>query len=283
MKIIYKSQITFHPQEEWAGPIMWMEMAFGGLGGGLFLSGVVFGSVPGVILGFLILAACKGLLLLMDLGKPTRFLNVFKRPFHSWISFGAVVFLLYCVIGFVYCLMLFMGMGGGFLELLKVMACILAIILISYDGLFLSASTGVASWSASSVLPMLYACNASAGGLGLLLLIGAVTGESFQVTNYLMIALTGELICIVSYLASLCKGRVGARESYKILMHDELKGSFVYGAVACGMVIPLILALAVVMFGISTSVLLAGAVLQVAGVILLRVTILKAGVFSPVA
>lgn len=69
-----------------------------GIGSGIFCLRQFFGiSGGGLFLGMnaidivgLILVAIGGMILILDLGKPFRFLNSFLKPRNAWISRGAI-------------------------------------------------------------------------------------------------------------------------------------------------------------------------------------------------
>ncbi|HHV65594.1 MAG TPA: polysulfide reductase NrfD [Peptococcaceae bacterium] len=276
----YSLYIDYRPQKEWSKAPMMLEMSFGAIGGGLFLVSALLGLNTGIILGFLLLVVGKGVFLLADLGKPERFLKVLAKPFKSWISFGAWVFLLFILFGFFYCLPLLTGSGPGS-GFLKIFTIILALILITYDGFFLAASKGIEAWN-SGLLPILYGISGLTAGTGIGMAMAANEQAQLlqQINAVLLIVLA---FLVFSYVNFLRKSTLGAREAAKLLLED-LKGPFWGGLVGAGILLPLLL-VGLAALGLtagSSALMLLAAALEICGVFFLRFVILRAGVYSPV-
>jgi formate-dependent nitrite reductase membrane component NrfD len=276
----YKLLLGFKPQEEWADKIMWLEMSLGAIGGGLFMTAAIAGDIRLTILGFLILMAGKGMLLLVDLGQPARFYRVLARPFGSWISLGAWAMLIFGAAGGLFCLLSWLSMNdGGLFALIRIIALLAALILICYDGLFLSASTGIFAWTTGMLAP-LFAFSALASGCGLLLLFGYFDIHLIHATLAVHVALVA---CVAVHLAVLGSGPQGAQKTRDLLLHGDFKNAFVYGVILGSIVLPLVLLL-VQFFGVqlpNTGYRIIG-ILAVSGVFPLRYSLLRSGVRSPV-
>lgn len=277
MKTYYKLQLDYHPQQEWAAAPMWLEMSYGALGGGLFIFSAFQDNLLGVVLGFLVLMAGKGLFLLADLGKPARFLKVLNRPFKSWISFGAWVFMTFCVAGLVYALLLLTGSAGVFTTLVKLLAIVLASILVVYDGFFLSASAGVAAWHSSSMLPALFGLSALA--------TGAVVAQALGIAVHPYAAgllFAGLLFAHFAYVKGLASSVQSAKVSAAALVSGELKTAYLWVAVVVGAVVPFLVGILAILGTVSVALSLVAAACAVVGVFALRYSVLKAGVYAPV-
>jgi formate-dependent nitrite reductase membrane component NrfD len=279
----YNLYIDYSPQKEWSGAPMWLEMSFGAIGGGLFLVSAFLNFNLGIVLGFLLVAAGKGIFLLVDLGKPERFLKVLARPFKSWISFGSWAFMLFGILGLIYCLPLVIGLeiGAGILGVLKAITMLLAVLLITYDGFFLAASKGIDAWN-TSLLPILYGVSSLVAGTGIAMALieGAKENTLLRINALLLITL---VFLVFSYVNGLSKSTLGARKSAEILTQD-LKGIFVGGLVGAGVLLPLLL-VGLATLGLipaSATLVMVVAVLEVVGIFFLRFAILKAGVYAPV-
>lgn len=273
MKKYYKLAFDFHPQEEWASAPMWLEMSFGAIGGGLFIFSALRDYVPGIIVGFLILMVGKGGFLLAELRKPERFLYMFKRPFKSWISFGALAFVSYGVIGLIYGITVLIGAPSF---LLKIVAIFLGLILIVYDGFFLSASTGVAAWHSSSMLPGLFGVSALGAGAALALAFDVAIPP--YVAFILFAAL---LFAHFTYVNGLASSVQAAKVSAAKLVSGQLRIMYIWIAIGVGAVIPLVISLLAMTGAVSISLWLVVAICAVVGIFALRYSILKAGVYAP--
>jgi formate-dependent nitrite reductase membrane component NrfD len=275
---------SFKKQTEWAEAPMVLEMSFGAIGGAAFIVSALNGFMWGAIVAFVVLMAGKGIFVMADLGKPLRMLNVFKRPFKSWISFGGLCFLFCGITGLVYCCLLFFASGGAVvLWTVKTLAIFFAAVMIVYDGFWLSSATGISAWN-SSVLPVLFGLNALAAGIGLVQILGICFGFPLSVSPGIHAGLLiAELICAFSYAEGLFKGTTGAKKSFEILIKGPLSGAFIVGVLILGALLPA-LALGAALDGVilPSFVPLLSAALEIIAVILLRYSVLKAGVYTPV-
>jgi formate-dependent nitrite reductase membrane component NrfD len=276
--------VGFKKQTEWAEAPMVLEMSFGAVGGAAFIVSALSGFMWGAVVSFAALMAGKGIFVMADLGKPMRMLNVFKRPFKSWISFGGLCFLLCGITGLAYCCLLYFAAGGAaLLWTVKTLAIFFAGVMIVYDGFWLSSATGISAWN-SSVLPVLFGLNALAAGIGLAQILGLCFDFPLSVSPGIHAAiLTAELICAFSYAEGLFKGPTGAQKSFELLIKGSLSGAFIVGVLIFGALLPA-LAIGAALDGVvlPAFVTTLSAALEIFAVILLRYSILKAGVYTPV-
>jgi polysulfide reductase chain C len=277
MKMHYKLQIGFVEQAEWSPAHMWLEMSFGALGGALFIVAALLNFVPGVIAGYLILMAGKGLILLIEMAKPGRFLNVLKRPFQSWISFGSWAFLAFSVFGLIYLILALAGNMGGLANLMKFLGLLAAGIVIVYEGFVLSASAAIAAWQGNSLLPPLFCISALAPGAAITIALGQ------SISAYVVVALFILLVFAeFSYVKGLASSVQAAKVSADELTGGSLKTAFIWMAVIVGAVVPLLIGLLAITGTSATGLWWIAALCSVLGVFALRYSILKAGVYAPV-
>jgi formate-dependent nitrite reductase membrane component NrfD len=276
--------IGFKRQTEWGEAPMVLEMFFGAAGGGLFIVCALTGFMWGAIIAFIGLMAGKGIFVMADLGKPLRMLNVFKRPFKSWISFGGLCFVLCGVFGLVYCLMIFFDLGGpAALWCIKTLAIVFAAIMAIYDGFWLSSATGVSAWN-SSVLPVLLGLSGLAAGIGLTQILSIFFDAGIVIAWELHAGvLVAELVCAFCYAEGLAKGRIGERESFELLVKGSLAGFFIVCAlIICTLIPALVVGAALDGIAVSDGFWICSGILETLGVLFLRISILKAGVYTPV-
>lgn len=279
----YNLYVDFSPQQEWSSPFMWLEMSLGAMGGGLFIISALLNFNLGIILGFLILMAGKGIFLLIDLGKPERFLKVLSRPFKSWISTSAWVLLLFGLLGAIYCVLLLAngGAASSLVGFLQVISVLLAIFLITYDGFLLAASKGIEAWN-TSILPVLYGISSLVAGTGItLVLIREFTDPILLKVNIILLITFAFLV--FSYINVLKKSTIGARKSAELLF-ENYKNPLWIGLVGIGIVLPLLLA-GLGLLGLvtlSSTLIIWIALFEVIGAFYLRYLILNIGVYAPV-
>ncbi|MGN0038892.1 MAG: NrfD/PsrC family molybdoenzyme membrane anchor subunit [Coriobacteriales bacterium] len=277
--------IDYSQQRDWSSAIMCTEMAFGTVAAGMFVFSIMTGFSLGALIAFVSLLVVKGLLLMVDLGKPGRFLKVFKKLGNSWISKGAWGMLLFGVIGACYFAALYLCPELTVLvRALGIASCLLAVFMAVYDSFTMIDSRGVALWGDSG-LPVLFGASAAASGSGALMALSALFPDvqleplcSWNGVAVLVLALA-----LFSVLRCAKKARGGRMESAQLLSKGSLAAAFKLGAVGLGIVVPLAVCL-VPALGFSLPA-LAWAVVgacEVIGAFALRFTFMKAGSYSPV-
>ena len=270
----------FHRQRHWAVPMMWWEMTFGAVGAGAYISGVLSGSLATALFGFVVLAVGKGLLLLLDLGRPERVWRVFARPGTSWIARGSWVFAIFCVAGAIAIgLDLIAYDASAVARVIKTLSVMAGGVLLVYDGFFLMASKGVQGWHSGALAPYF-----GAGGVLTGAAAAAALGQSPESTVFALGVGGGAvgLCCGYAYLADLRNGAKGAALSARLLT-SELKGCFLGIGLMVGIALPMaffVSAAAAVEIPqwIWALVSVAGA----EGVYATRKSVLEAGVYSEI-
>lgn len=150
---------------------------FGGTGTGLMAmvaSAILLGApyAPEAILVALGFVAAGLFLVLLEIGRPLRFLNVFRHPQTSWMSREAIAAVLFFGAG---------AIGWLFvLELMIIAAAVFGLIFLLCQAKMLQASKGIPTWREGAIVPLIAATGLveGAGLLALLsiVMIGAVQG-----------------------------------------------------------------------------------------------------------
>ena len=273
--------------------------------------------VPSVILGVL--------MLLIDLGHPFRAWHLFVRfRFVSPMSLGTWLLFLWAVLATVLFVIWWsdtatakrmngtMGKIAGFLRKLKPaagvldwLAFILAILLIAYTGVLLSAGSP-ALWSSTFLLPALFVASAVATGIAILNLAGAL-GIS-EVDRDLMgkLCKAGAVVCMVEILALAglllltatspsasvvyaAEGSAQAQDTaftlattqaLNTLLTGPMSFAFWVGVVLVGLVLPLGIELAMILRGVEKpgrEVAIALALMVLVGGLILRAVVVFGG------
>jgi len=278
--------INYTRQTEWIdrrGIFLWIAFYAGGLGGGLYLVSLYFNSLWGMFISWLIIAVIKGGTHLIYLGKPLRFWRIITHPQTSWLARGFIFVMLFVAFGAIQ-LMLSYWLPGSAAEIVfKALGGMTAFAVAVYTGIILKNVKGVPFWN-SALLPILFVLYGILGGFGLSVII-AVNGGDVNLaaaetgSRWLLIA-NALLIVVYLWLASM-------RESIgKQSVTEQIRGQsapvFWTGIVLLGIVIPLAIALASLIAGnISSIVLIAGVVCEIIGGLALRYCVLKAGAYKP--
>ncbi len=238
----------------------------------LLLKIAMFLGVPLVLLG--------SLLLVVDLGEQLRAWHLFTRfRIGSPMSMGSWILLVYAILGVVMIalwwarsfepeevrLTVLSGLANvirpasAAIGVLSWIALVLAVLLMSYTGVLLSASNE-ALWASTFLLPVLFVVSAIFTGTALLLLVlktglGRLLdilfgGEGEPIPNEMIdavgvaVAIVGviELVVLIGYIVGLVSfAPPAAVEAVGILTFGSLGFLFWGGVVLVGLVIPLVL------------------------------------------
>jgi protein NrfD len=237
---------------EWHMLIVWY-FFLGGIAGGAYFTAAIadnFGSQRdrevvriGYILSTLLVALC-GILLILDLGVPMRFLNmlgIFK--FWDPMSIGAWMLGIFGMFAFVSSVLSLSGREStaGFRRAWSLVGTITGFFLASYTGVLLS-NSAQPLWSDTRLMGALFLASGASTGMAaislLLYLSGESAGEGFKkVKRADRFAMVFELLVLALFLAFL--GSAAAP-----LTTGHLAPLFWVGLVIAGLVVPLVLDLA---------------------------------------
>jgi formate-dependent nitrite reductase membrane component NrfD len=286
----YVLSIEYKAQKEWAKPYMWIEMAIGGICGGAFIGSLLAHFAMGVIISAIVLIAGKGLFLLADLGKPSRFLRIFLGPNSSWIAKGSWGFLAFIIFAVLTALPLvftslpwdpWSGVGLVF----SIIAALAAVFLMFYDAFALADSKGIEFWNSSALAP-LYLSSAVVGGFALTsICYGLLNGEVLPsfLAQINTAAVVFYALSLYSLLTLSTKSSGAKQLSASQLSKGKQAGVFWVGVVVCSIVVPAILACATLAgFDLPLLATVVADVLVVIGVAISRYSILKVGFYEPV-
>ena len=279
--------IGFKPQRWW-GTLAAVDFFLGGTGAGTFILSMYLGLTAGMIIGW-IAVALGALALLIDLGRPDRFLKASSQVARSWISRGVIftsIFLLFGILRIAGAVSSGLPWGGasGLGQVIGVITTLGALGVMFYTGFLLSQSPSIPFWN-TTMLPLLFALNAFTCGMGVIMvLMPALAGTSIDAKAVGLggMALLGaSLVFLWIYMLSMSSSTVAARESVRILTSGPAAPTFWTGVNAIGLIIPLII-VAIAYLGNSPAVLSVAGVLMLVGGYLFRQSILNAGVYPPV-
>jgi formate-dependent nitrite reductase membrane component NrfD len=271
-------------QQEWSWLLaIWLFL--GGTGSGLFLLYMIFG-LP-VFFGALALGCilCGGVVLLLELGTPLRAWRTIFRAGTSWLSRGVIFVVLFigtCALSIGPKLGIFAwpaGLDGGTVEqVLGWIAALCAVMITLYPAFFfLSTSQAIPFWN-TPFLPLLFVGYGVLGGEGAVLLVSSYLGSvPAQMGPLGIILIVLNALLLAGYLLAVDRSSDAVKESIRMLNRAPLSFVFWVGAVVIGLVLPLLAILFV-----PAAVPAAGACILVGG-LLLRYSLLKAGVYVPPA
>ncbi len=260
-------------QREWGWMLaMWLFLS--GTAATLFLYHVAFGLPLGLAQLSLGLMLMGGVVLLLEQGNPARAWRAAARVKTSWLSRGVLFVSCFVVSSALYLVPIEMIDQDVLASIVSV--CSLSVVL--YPGFFLAKNRSIPFWN-TPLLPAVLVVNAAlAAAAAVLTASPYLMSGRLQVFETLAAVLTVASGCMVAiYLWAMYRAGGAAQESVRLLMRSPLAGVFWSGAVGFGMCLPLCLLLL-----IPGAAAWAGACVLV-GSLLLRYSLLKAGVYVPYA
>ena len=263
---------------DWHLLIVWY-FFLGGIAGGAYFTAAIadnFGSPRdksvfriGYVLALLLVSIC-GILLILDLGTPSRFLNML-RAFKFWdpMSIGAWMLGVFGAFAFGSSALSFVG-GEGAARLrrrLSLIGTVAGFFIAAYTGVLLSA-TAMPLWREARLMGALFLASGASTGMAaisvLLHLFGESAGEGYtKVKRADRYAILFELVLLAAFLVLL-----GAAAGPIVSGH--LAPLFWGGLVAVGLVIPLALDL----FGLRLPGVVTATLILVGGFILRYVIVM---------
>jgi formate-dependent nitrite reductase membrane component NrfD len=198
----------------------------------------------GAIIAFIFLAA-TGVLLIMDLGRPDRFLNVLFRPqFKSWLSRGAYIITAY---GGILTLWLIASFAGyeSVLKFIEPIGIILAVLSAVYTAFLFAQAKGRDFWQ-SPMLGLHMIIHSIMAGFAVFLIALPIleVNEGFRmVLTFLTIAaLIFHLITLAIELTT-THTTEDAHRTVKMITNGEFSRKFWLGMIFVGNTLPLFLLL----------------------------------------
>jgi len=271
----------------------------GGIGAGQFVvSTWIFNYPLSAVIGMIFVAVGKSAAHLAYLGRPMRFFRLFLKPKTSWISRGLIAMMVLIVAGVAYLapyLAPWVGMSwtawsmtDAVGQMFLYVAVIAAFIVMIYDGFVLNSCKSISSWH-TMLLPVMFFTYAIAGGVAMTALTTMFdTGSTLSTEN--LVIFDGFLLgamssLVIFYVMNLYTSDLTGKESLHRLLMSKTAIFFIGLALVAGLAVPLALTL-VHQTGtqgtIATALLAISAMLELAGDLSVRHSILKAGLHSPV-
>jgi formate-dependent nitrite reductase membrane component NrfD len=277
-----------------------------GVGGGLFIVSRVLGlegklglwlGMPAADLISFLAIAVGGLILIVDLGKPMRFVRAVLNPRTSWISRGAIADFVFLIVGGLLVLpSLTLGsarpfswlpwdasasnVAGGTLEVVTIAA---AVVVMFYAGQVLANPRAIPYWN-SAAIPLQFLLSSLALSMATVMMMEVAKDR--PVTE-------GQLWVLAAFLAGLAGSIVlhlgtnrdvpGKSHSLELLVRGRYRLPFLAGVLGVGTVAPAILALmAIPAKGARDAIVVADFAAVLVSAFFLRLITLRVGIFPPV-
>jgi len=268
----------------------------GGIGAGQFVVSSWLLYPFGAVVGLIFVAVGKSAAHLVYLGRPARFLRLFMKPKTSWISRGLIAMMVLVVFGAAYLAPYLAPMVGINWTLWTLtdavgrslfgVAMVAAFIVMIYDGFVLNSCKSISSWH-TMLLPVMFFFYSVAGGVAMSTLMTTLFGGlSTELIITLDTFLLSAMLALVAfYIMNLYSSDLTGRESLRRLMMGRTAVFFIGLALIVGLLVPIVLTLMHQFEGfgaLATSLLAISALLELAGDLSVRHSILKAGLHAPV-
>jgi formate-dependent nitrite reductase membrane component NrfD len=284
----YEFMVQFTPQREWVegrGILFWLAFFFIELGAGAFFVSSIFGSLPGMLLGWLISAVLGGGLHLLYLGHPLRFWRIiFSSGWKtSWISRGLYFVTLFLILGLIYMILAYRDVPS---VSLLIVVNVFAFLTIIYGGFVMNYVNGIQLWN-SALLPIMFAVSGIWGGIGLsIVAVSAASPSTIDaggLEDWGRLFLVSYIFILIVYLMSIRYRGSAGKASIREIVTGRWAPLFWVLVVALGVILPLIVSLLNWKGGleISGALLSSAIVLELIGDLSLRYCILRCAYYSP--
>lgn len=281
----YEFMVKYTPQKEWIeghGVLIALAFFLGGISGGLYLASLVFDSMLGMFIAWL-LALVMGMVDMAHLSKPLRFWRMLLKPKTSWIARGFIFITLFIGCAAIQLALSFWLPGTAAETVFKVLAGILAFGVTIYSGFVVGYVGAIKLWN-SAIVPILFVIAGLTGGLAILLMtsLGGNAARSMAIANIMLMVLVVNAIFMAIYLWITTYESSAAKDSVMRMVRGSVAPVFWVGVVLLGIIIPAaILSPASFAGEGSAAAFIAAAICVIIGGVSLRYVILKAGMYSP--
>jgi formate-dependent nitrite reductase membrane component NrfD len=280
-------------QKEW-GFLLAVYLFLGGLGGGAYTIAAInsfmgksmeLSTTVGLWIGFPALMI-GSIVLIFDLGNPSKFILAGLKPGTSWIARGVWIISTFLVFSFLTLVLhQFTGIdkSGALMKLIEVWGIAFAIGTMAYTGILLGASKGIPFWR-SGIVPVVFVISGLVTGHFLIMIGMVVFSEGAStITQLVLMAKEATVIVIVEILAIVFFLQAAfrhpdSRESAERILRKPI---FVSGYIVFGLFLPFTLSLVIFLMNpsgiVTMAISLLAGLLGLMGGLLLRQSVLVCG------
>lgn len=277
--------VNFTPQVAWIekkGALVWLSLYAGVLGGGGYLASLIFNSLWGMFISWLIIVVVKGSLHLAHAERFSRLWMMVLKPKKSWISRGLIITALLIVFGIIQLALSFWMPGTAPEIVFKVLTGITAVGIILYAGLALSDVTSIPLWNTATI-PLQFIIWGLLNGIAVVMVVDSIIGVSI---SSLLVA--GNLVLIIAAVVTLLlffwvgMSQHVARDSALRIVRGNLAFLFWLGVVFAGIILPVVISSLLMTFGLVPGLILSVVILvcELIGGLSLSFCIMRAGYYQ---
>lgn len=287
--VAFQKEWSVRGRQGWRALLLEAALLFGNIGPGLFMVSYVIGLEAGYLVSFFIVALGYAVPHVLFLGRVERFYLSLLRPGSSWISRGSIfanLFLLFSFLSILHLMpfvsMTFIKGNADLYRMVALAGCISAFLLALYPGFLFSVLRSIPFWHSIFIVP-LFLIQSFGGGIALVLITADITGiivpEAVLYRADLMIlALVLLMVALHYYVKS--KSGEAAAVSARYLVRGKYRWIFLVGGILCGILAPTLL-LVMALTGVEADLTVtAASLLQLAGILFLKYSILNAGAYN---
>jgi Fe-S-cluster-containing dehydrogenase component/formate-dependent nitrite reductase membrane component NrfD len=195
----------------------------------------------GAIIAFIFLGV-TGVLLIMDLGRPDRFLNVLLRPqWKSWLTRGAYIIMAYGGL-LTFWLIASFAHFDGVLKYIEPLGIVFALLSAVYTAFLFAQAKGRDFWQ-SPMLGLHMILHSLMAGLAVFQLAGffiKVSGAFTLVLNFFTIAVLAFHLITLAIELTTTHTTEDAHLAVKSITHGEFSRAFWFGMILVGNILPII-------------------------------------------
>ncbi len=233
----------YTPQHEWideGGKFIWLALFLTELGAGVYFFSMLYNSLAGMIIGWIICMVLGCTSFLLHTGHPERLFGAVKKFQNSWISRGFTFVSLFGLFGLINIIVYAAGTSSGFLDFIMAIICLVVAV---YAGMVLSFSNGIPLWN-TGLLPFAFVIAALWGGAEILLGVKIIAGLPIeQIETWVRFLMPTFALIVILYLTTVWSGSNTGKASVKRFLMGDLAKYFYVGVVFIGLIIPFIVVL----------------------------------------
>ena len=237
-------EITYTTQTDWASGEIF-SFFIGGVGSGLYVLSSYTKLLPGLVLGYFLVAAGKNLGHLFCASHRMKTFRAFSRPGSSWISRGSYALLAFTVLGGVDLLLRLEWLPetsrAGYGGLFPAGALITAFLIMLYPGFVLMKARVIPLWHSWLVPLILMVYSLALGSAVVCILSSLVQTELRPAFPILCLFFSaGVTLCLILvHLIVLKFGNQTRRYTLGQLTRDRFKNFFLGGTLLAGLFLPI--------------------------------------------
>jgi Fe-S-cluster-containing dehydrogenase component/formate-dependent nitrite reductase membrane component NrfD len=192
----------------------------------------------------LVFLAATGLLLIKDLDRPDRFLNVLLRPhWSSWLVRGGYSFSIYGALLTLIAIVHFFDLGGALVIALYSLTAVFAVLTAVYTAFLFAQAKGRDFWQ-SPALALHMLVHSFMAGAGFLALVALFTSNGEDWVAFLRLTLmTGIVVNLLTMLVELTTTHptADAKLVVKMITKGRYSNKFWWGVILLGNIVPLVM------------------------------------------